>query len=168
MIAGQIRILRALCVEQQWGSAQASTEKQLKMKSLFSPDPIQLPRALAAVRIVVGLLMVYHGVEVFNRELMQGYMKWDVFKNQAATFMVYLGKSAGLVAGILLTLGLLTRLEAVMLIGTMLYITFFVGQGRFWYEDQHPFMFVLFGALFFFTGPGAWSVDGIIKPSRPS
>ena len=106
--------------------------------------------------------MIYHGIEVFDSELMQGYMKWDVFKNKAATFLVYLGKSSELIAGILLTLGLLTRVGAVILIGTMLYITFFVGEGRFWYQEQHPFMFVLFGVLFFFTGPGAWSMDALL------
>jgi putative oxidoreductase len=36
-----------------------------------------------------------------------------------------------------------------------------VGHGRFWYEDQHPFLFALFGVLFFFTGPGAWSLDAL-------
>ena len=129
------------------------------MKRLLSADPLFLNQALAAARIVVGLLMVYHGHEVFNRELMHGYAQWDVFKDKAAVALVYAGKASELVAGLLLTFGFLTRLGAVLLTGAMLYITFLVGHGRFWYEDQHPFMFVLFGALFFFTGPGAWSLD---------
>lgn len=132
------------------------------IKTLLSPEPIGLMKALAVIRISIGLLMVYHGIEVFDSELMQGYIKWDVFQNKAATFMVYLGKSSELIAGILLTLGLLTRVGAIILLGTMLYITFFVGQGRFWYQDQHPFMFVLFGVLFFFSGPGAWSLDAVV------
>lgn len=125
--------------------------------------PDSLPnRGLAIVRIIVGLLLVYHGLEVFNAELMKGYTEWDTFKGQAAAFKVYAGKSAELVAGILLCLGLITRVCAVLVIGTFSYITFFVGQGRFWYEDQHPFMFALFGLLFLFTGPGAWSLDGVL------
>lgn len=126
---------------------------------VLSPEPIQFSKALAVIRIIVGLLMVYHGLEVFNSEVMQGYLKWDVFKNTAATAMVYAGKASELIAGMLLTLGLFTRVGGVLLTGTMLYITFFVGHGRFWYEDQHPFMFVLFGILFMFLGPGAWSLD---------
>jgi putative oxidoreductase len=43
-----------------------------------------------------------------------------------------------------------------------LYITFIVGGGKFWYEDQHPFMFALFGLLFLFTGPGAFNLDEVI------
>jgi putative oxidoreductase len=130
--------------------------------NVLSPEPIQFGKALASIRIIVGLLMVYHGQEVFDDELMQGYIKWDVFQNKAATVMVYMGKSSELLAGLLLTFGLLTRLGGVLLAGTMLYITFFVGHGRFWYEDQHPFMFVLFGVLFAFLGPGAWSLDKVL------
>jgi putative oxidoreductase len=129
------------------------------MIELFTSKPFIPDKALAAIRIVVGLLMVYHGKEVFDTQLMQTYMDWDMFKNKTGTFLVYMGKSSEFIAGILLTLGLWTRVGAVILIGTMLYITFFVGHGRFWYEDQHPFMFVLMGVLFFFLGPGAWSID---------
>lgn len=129
------------------------------MNKLLDPSPIRLSESLAVARIAVGLLTAYHGLEVFDSSLMEGYMSWDAFSGPAAAFMVYAGKSSELIAGLLLTFGLLTRLGGVMLAGTLSYVTFFVGQGRFWYEDQHPFMFVLFGLLFALTGPGAWSLD---------
>ncbi len=80
--------------------------------------------------------------------------------------MVYVGKSSELIAGVSLLFGLFTRLGSLLTIGTLSYITFFVGNGKFWYEDQHPFMFVLFGLLFLFTGPGAWSIDALIFKKR--
>jgi putative oxidoreductase len=129
------------------------------MKTFFSSSPIQLPKALATVRIVVGLMIAYHGFEIFNHEIMQGYLTWDIFKHPTGKTLVYVGKSGEFVAGILLVLGLFTRVGALLLIGTLSYITFIIGQGRFWYEDQHPFLFVLFGVLFLFAGPGAWSLD---------
>jgi putative oxidoreductase len=132
------------------------------MNTFFSPSPIQLHKAVAAIRIIVGLLLVYHGKEVFNPELMKGYAEWESFKDMPASLMVYTGKGAELIAGILLTLGLLTRVGSIITIGTFTYITFFIGHGRFWYEDQHPFMFALLGLLFFFTGPSAWSLDGLL------
>jgi putative oxidoreductase len=132
------------------------------MKAFFSPAPYFPDRIVAVVRIIVGLLMVYHGQEVFDSKLMQEYAKWDVFKDKSAMMMVYAGKSSELIAGILLTLGLFTRIGAVLLTGTMTYILFFVAQGRFWYEDQHPFMFILFGILFLFYGPGAWCLDAVL------
>jgi putative oxidoreductase len=131
-------------------------------KALFSAAPINLDRGVAIVRIIVGALLAYHGQEVFNAQLMAGYLDWDTFAGPNARLLVYTGKSAELIAGLLLLFGLFTRLGALMTIVVLSYITFFVGNGRFWYEDQHPFMFVLFGLLFLFTGPGAWSVDRLI------
>ncbi len=132
------------------------------MNNFFSTSPIWQKKGIALVRIIIGALLIYHGQEVFNTELMNGYLTWDNFKGSTGKLMVYAGKSSELVAGISLFLGLFTRLGALLLMGTLSYITFFVGHGKFWYEDQHPFMFVLFGLLFNFTGPGAWSLDELI------
>jgi putative oxidoreductase len=126
---------------------------------LFSSSPLRVARGLAVVRIIVGLLLIYHGREVFFPEIMNSYFEWDTFKSPFAKFAVYAGKSSELIAGILLLLGLLTRLCGLLIMGTFSYITFFLGHGHFWYEDQHPFMFALFGLLFFLTGPGVWSAD---------
>lgn len=136
------------------------------MNSFFSSTPIALPQGIGLVRIIVGGLIIYHGQEVFNPELMNEYMSWDTFDKSNARLLVYLGKSSELIAGISLLLGLFTRIGALITIGTLSYITFFIGHGKFWYEDQHPFMFVLFGLLFLFTGPGAWSMDALIFNKR--
>jgi len=132
------------------------------MIPLFSPAPILLNNGIAIIRIVVGLLLIYHGIEIFTPETMNSYLQWDMFKGPYGKYMVYAGKTTEFITGILLSLGLLTRVSAILMIGNFSYITFFVGQGRFWYEDQHPFMFALFGVLFIFTGPGAWSLDRIL------
>ena len=94
---------------------------------------------------------------------MKGYEGWDNFKNSSfGVFLVYLGKASELVAGILLFFGLLTRLAALIMIVTLLYIALFVGHGKVWYDDQHPFLFVLLGFVFIFCGPGKWSIDNIL------
>ena len=130
------------------------------MKRFFSDSPILLQQGIAGIRIIVGLFMIYHGWEVFDKAAMQGYAGWDQFKGMASpSLMVYLGKGAELMAGLLLTAGCLTRLAALVLVITMLYISFFVGHGKIWYDDQHPFLFVLLGFVFFFTGPVKWSLD---------
>ncbi|MDX1941968.1 MAG: DoxX family protein [Saprospiraceae bacterium] len=132
-------------------------------KFFFSTATINLNQGIAIIRIIVGALIMYHGQEVFNPKLMSEYMTWDTFAGSNAALLVYLGKSSEFIAGLLILFGFCTRLGALIAIGTLSYITFFVGNGRFWYEDQHPFMFVLFGLLFIFTGPGAWSIDGLIE-----
>ncbi len=132
------------------------------MNRFFSPSPIWLNNGLAIVRIIVGFFIIYHGQEVFDPELMNGYLERNFFQGPSAKFMVYAGKSSEFIGGIFLFLGLFTRLSAIVIIGTFSVITFVIGQGRFWYEDQYPFLFALFGLLFLFAGPGAWSVDGLI------
>ena len=137
------------------------------MKKLFSPAPLWPDSGLAFIRIIVGGFMVYHGLEIFDEAKMKPYLDWDVFKKfSSPVFVVYFGKVAELIAGIFLTIGLFTRLSSVILIFTMLYIALFVGHGKVWYEDQHPFLFVLLGLVFFFTGPGKLSVDQVLFKGR--
>lgn len=128
------------------------------MNPLLSSRPISIDYGIAIVRIVFGLLLIYHGYEIFHAETMNSYLTWDPFKNNFGKIMVYAGKGAEFVAGILLLLGLATRLASIIVILTFVFITFFIGNGKFWYQDQHPFMFLLFGVLFLLTGAGAWSL----------
>jgi putative oxidoreductase len=132
------------------------------LTSFLSSSPIFLNNGIAILRIVVGLLLLYHGIEIFTPETMNTYLEWDMFKGPYGKFLVYMGKGSEFVAGIFLLLGLFTRIGALLMVGNFSYITFFVGQGRFWYQEQHPFMFALFGILFLFTGPGPWSLDTIL------
>jgi putative oxidoreductase len=134
------------------------------MKRFFSASPIGQAGGLALIRIILGAFLIYHGWEVFSAATMNGYQGWDMFKTSSfGKILVYAGKAAELVAGILFVLGWLTRVAVLLTVGTMLYITFFVGHGKFWYEDQYPFLFVLLALVFFFTGPGTESVDNLIS-----
>ncbi len=113
------------------------------MNSFFSSSPFWQNTGLALVRIILGLFLVYHGWEVFDAGKMKEYLAWDIFKTSASSAsMVYTGKIAELVGGLLLAIGLLTRVAAIIIIGTMGYIAFFVGNEKIWYENQHPFLFV--------------------------
>lgn len=130
------------------------------MKQFLSSGGLYQQTGLTLIRIILGLLLAYHGWEVFDSAKMQEYANWDIFKKTSApSIMVYLGKGSEFVAGVLLILGLLTRFACLITIGTMLYIAFFVGNGKIWYEDQHPFLFVLLALVFFFNGAGKWSLD---------
>ena len=138
-------------------------------KILFSSDAIWTNQILALMRIVVGVFMIYHGLEVFDKTKMNEYAQWDFFKNMSSgTFLAYLGKGAEFVGGIMLTIGFMTRIACVILAVTMLFVTFIMGQGRIWYEDQYPFLFFLLAIIFFFAGPGSWSVDKAIHSGNKS
>lgn len=130
------------------------------MNKLFTASPIMQNEAIASFRIIIGLFLIYHGREVFYEEKIEEYSKWEMIqKMQFPLFMAYLGKGMELITGILLTLGLFTRIAGLSIALTMLFIVFKIGSGKFYEEDQHPFLFALTGILFFFTGPVKWSLD---------
>ncbi len=132
----------------------------MAMNKFFSSSPLWQNAGLAIVRCVLGIFLIYHGWEIFNEAKMNEYLAWDVFKQSSTgKQLIFGGKAAELIAGILFVFGLFTRIAGVLTAGTMIYIAFFVGHGRIWYEDQHPFLFVLLAAVFFFTGPGKFSFD---------
>lgn len=137
----------------------------------LSPYGFWQDGALAVARITVGLFMIYHGWELFDTAKMNEYARWMTDLHfPAPSTMAYLGKGAELVSGVLLFLGLATRLAAVVLAVTMTAIAFTMGKGRVFMEDQHPFLFVVIAFVFFFTGPGKWSLDRVLfgaqRPAR--
>ncbi|MBL7744074.1 MAG: DoxX family protein [Chitinophagaceae bacterium] len=136
------------------------------MKDLFSSSPLWYTAGLTLARIITGFFMIWHGWEIFDSNIMNGYLQWDVFKQSSGKTMIYLGKAAELSAGIFLFIGLFTRIAAIILIGAMSYITFFVGHGKVWYDDQHPFLFVLLGLIFFVIGGGKWSIDYLLFKNK--
>ena len=132
------------------------------MSRFFSSGPVWQTTGLTLVRLTVGIFLIYHGWEIFNEATMNKYLQWDQFKNSNGKLMVYSGKAAELIAGILFVSGLLTRIACLLIIGVMGYIVFFLGKGIIWYDDQHPFLFILLALVFFFTGPGNFSLDKMI------
>jgi putative oxidoreductase len=131
------------------------------MNKFLSPEPVWQTFGLTLVRLIFGAFLIYHSWELFSEEKINGYLQWDIFINANGRMMVITGKVTELVAGILFVLGLFTRLACLITIGTFVYISCFVGKGIIWYDDQHPFMFVLLALVFFFTGAGVLSLDAV-------
>lgn len=140
------------------------------IRKLLSPSPFLYEGGLVSLRILTGALMAYHGMEIFDRSAMEVYLGWDVIKAlPAPEMMVYVGKGIEFFAGLFLMLGLFTRISALLIAADMLFICFYVGSGRFYYQDQHPFIFAILALVFFFTGPVRWSLDSLLfRPSRSS
>lgn len=137
------------------------------MKKFFSSGPLWQTAGLTLIRWTLGVFLIYHGWEIFNADKMNEYVAWDTFKNSSSgKLMVYAGKGAELVAGILYVLGLWTRIASILTIGTMCYIAFKLGNGIVWNNDQHPFLFVLLALVFFFTGAGTISLDHYLSKNK--
>jgi len=138
------------------------------MNRFFSVSPLWQTAGMTAVRVTLGIFLIYHGWEIFNKVKMDEYSTWDSFKQSSnGTLLVYAGKAAELIAGILFVLGFLTRIASLLTIGSLGYIAFVLGNGIIWNNDQHPFLFVLLALMFFFTGPGSVSIDAkLFKEKR--
>ena len=97
----------------------------------ISAQPLWQNKGLAVLRIVTGLLMAYHGWEIFDRSIMAGYLERDDMKFLPfPEFMIYLGKSLELVSGILFVLGLFTRFACLIQIPILLGAVIFVNSNR--------------------------------------
>ena len=133
------------------------------LRRFLSPAPIWQHTGIILIRLIVGLFICYHGLEVFDRQKIEDYAKWlNDLHFPSPYFMALLGKGTELVAGIMLLTGFLTRVAVIALIITMLIITFFMGKGNIFMDDQHPFLFVLLFLVIFFTGPGKFSMDYVL------
>jgi putative oxidoreductase len=121
---------------------------------------MDVTHGMALLRIATGFLMAYHGLEVLSAEKMNMYLGWDSIKTlPIGKLLLYVGKGGELAAGIALILGFVTRRASLFLAAIMLFITFYMGHGRFWYEDQHPFVLAMLALVFAIYGPGAWALD---------
>jgi putative oxidoreductase len=139
------------------------------MNKLLSASPLWQSNGLVLIRIVTGLLVAYHGLEIFDEKIMSGYLEWDSIKSlPSPKTMVYIGKGLELVAGICLAIGLFTRLAALFIFFDMMFICFKVAGGRFYYEDQHPFLFGVLALVFFFTGPVKFGLDNYLFKEKKS
>jgi putative oxidoreductase len=138
------------------------------MNKYFSSSPIAQNYGIALVRIITGILLVWHGWETFDAEKMKMYSGWFVERKYTTPeIWAYAGKVAELLAGIGFVLGLFTRMASLAAIAAFAGIIFILGdKGKVLQGDQHPFLFILLALVFFFTGPGALSLDEMFFKKR--
>ena len=115
------------------------------------------PHVLSILRIIVGLLFIQHGlVKLFAFPM--PFPNPPVF----GTLIWYQG-IIEIVGGVLLILGLLTRLTAFILAGDMAFAYFMGHSSRSIYPIQNGGnLAILYCFVFFylvFSGPGPWSLD---------
>jgi putative oxidoreductase len=124
------------------------------------------PHALAALRIVAGLLFLLHGAQkLFG---FPGMPPSGALPPALSLFWV--GAVLELVGGAMLMLGLFTRPVAFVLSGEMAVAYWMFHAPRNFYPTLNggdaAILFCFIFLLFVFTGPGAASLDGATRRSR--
>jgi putative oxidoreductase len=123
------------------------------------------PQLLAILRIVAGLLFLEHGTSKFF-----AFPVPFPLPGPLPTMLLAAGV-VELVAGILITLGLFTRLAAFIASGEMA-VAYFIGHfpKGFWPVQNMGDAAILFCFVFLYiaaAGPGAWSLDAARTRGRP-
>jgi putative oxidoreductase len=124
------------------------------------------PRILAILRIVSGLLFIEHAtVKFFQFPAAMPGMPHPL------PAMLLVAGAIELVGGTLITLGLFTRIAAFVASGEMAvaYWTTHAPQG-FWPVVNQGELAILFCFIFLYfaaVGPGAWSLDALLRKSAP-
>ena len=114
------------------------------------------------LRVVAGMIIFKYGLELFSTDSMSGYISWlKDLKVPYPKTMATIGKLIELIGGLLLALGLLTRLVAIPLILTMAFICFIMGEPEFLAADGVFLLMVIF-LHFLLVGPGKFSLDHIL------
>ncbi len=139
------------------------------MKKLFGFAPYHLD-AIAIIRVIVGLYMMKYGFQVFDAAQQKGMGEWlgGQMHFPAPLLMAYLAKGAEFFGGFLFVFGLWTRLSSIFLVFTMIIATFIANKGDVLEHGQVSFLFLLLTAMFFFTGPGRWSLDYVVNSRKPA
>ena len=137
------------------------------IKKLISFKPFGQD-ALALIRFASGILIMLHGIKVFDAEGMigmAGYLGKEIGL-PLPLFMAYLAKGTEFFGGLLFALGFLTRFVCLPLIITMLVAVFGAHQGEIAGDAEHAFMYLLVFIAFFFIGSGKWSLDYLVQALR--
>lgn len=122
---------------------------------------------LLVLRLGTGLSMaIAHGWPKLERLLGEGPIRFaDPFGLGPASSLA-LATFAELACGLLLALGLGTRLAAVPFAFTMLVAIFHVHGDDPWSDKEHAFLFLVPAIVLAITGPGRYSLDHLIARRR--
>ena len=114
------------------------------------------------LRVAAGLTIFKYGLEIFSEDKMSGYISWLAdLKFPSPETMAYIGKVCELAGGLLMALGLFTRIAAIPLIITMVVIGFIMGEPEFLTADGSILLLLIF-FHFLLTGPGKYSLDHLL------
>lgn len=132
------------------------------LKTLLGSEPV-LNKWMIVVRIISGVMIARYGLEVFNKQKMDGNIAWltDIHF-PLPLFMAFLGKSAELIGGVFLILGLLTRFATIVLLIDMVVVIFVMGGHNLFGDEQLPFLLMTLFICFLIQGGGELSLDHLL------
>lgn len=118
---------------------------------------------LLLLRLCAGGVMAFsHGWPKFNRAI-EGDMGFADPIGVGETPSLILTIFAELVCGVLVAAGLFTRLSLIPLVITMAVAVFIIHADDPFGDKEHALLFLVPYVALMFTGPGKWSLDGLVR-----
>lgn len=111
------------------------------------------------IRVLAGIYIFRYGRELFNIDDLLKFL--SDFKWPLPVFSGYAAKIIELAGGVMLGLGLFTRIVTVLLMIVMLGVIFTMGGGN-PFNAEGPAVFFQLFAVFCFGGPGKYSLDYLL------
>ena len=136
----------------------------MKLDELYTRLDAWAPQVLSILRIMTGLLFLEHGA--------QKILGFPEGPTVPFFSLIGLAGLIELIGGILVVLGLFTRIAAFVISGEMAFAYFMAHAPRgFMPIVNAGELAVLYCFVFLylaFAGPGPWSVDAMMKPGTPA
>lgn len=117
---------------------------------------------MLVLRVFLGLLVASHGYTKFVKFSTLKY-KFMNFMNLGSTVSLSLIIFAELICGILLILGLFTRLACIPIIIGMAVVVLIAANGHIFAEGERGMIYLAATITILFCGPGRISVDGMMR-----
>jgi len=119
---------------------------------------------LVVVRVFLGVLIIYHGLVIFNSAKMAGTAEF--FGNIGIPYSVwlaYVSKATEFFGGVFLILGLFTRFVSLALVFNMGVACYMAFQFDIFGKGELPFVYLLLFAVFVVAGGGRASLDNVLR-----
>jgi putative oxidoreductase len=131
------------------------------MNKLVNYRPWSLDMAALLLRLLFGGLFIYHGwgkIEGYNTILPQFPDIIGIGAKLSYNLVIF----AEFICGILVTIGLLTRLAVIPILITMIVAYFKAHAGAAFAVKELAFLFLLLTLVILLLGPGRYSVDRLL------
>jgi len=116
---------------------------------------------MLVLRVAAGLLLAHHGYQKLIKFNVLRY-KFMNFMHLGSTVSLSLIIIAELICGILLILGLFTRLACIPIIIGMAVVVFVASNANIFAEGEKGMIYLAVTVAILFCGPGKISVDGML------
>ena len=129
------------------------------MKTAFFTSRPSWHHGFVIVRIFTAVMILRFGMELFYPPDMENHFAFLKDINfPLVKPMAYFAKLCELIGGLLLLVGLFTRIAVIPLMFIMWVVIIGMGKSNI-FEMSTPFLFFLLFLNFFFLGAGNWSLD---------